>query len=729
MWVKLRGDGTSCISPSQSQSSSNSTKNGYRRQRSTTKNDALDNMWRWTPGYYTCFSQSKPQQFLLKESVSLKPSDSSASSSSSAPLNKYQFTLLDQRTAEFNHEQHTLLENVVSQYLESGDIVLANSWEINDIIHRLEQDDADSDNDVVDNIDNALNRKPSQPPQNLIDLTYLHEPAVVNALRHRYYQRMWGGQGHDIHNVYTDTGHILLAVNPFQIDDDEEEAVENKSRTRNVISKRLSLYGENTMQCYKLEGEKQWIDEMTRMEHRRDDSDNTNNYSSSTSALPPHVYAVADRTFRTMLKRSIGSVTGNPRAISATSPVGKRKESADTDSEKVNQSILVSGESGAGKTVTTKLLMTYLSKLSRDGEVATGGGVSFSWVQRAESMSTSTSSHDRTGMSIEKRILESNPILESFGNARTVRNDNSSRFGKYIEMKFLSSSLSSPSSGTIIPGASLVRASIETYLLEKVRLVHQSPGERNYHIFYELFSMKIAEEVNDHEIPERCVEKEIVSLKNLGLMDYDMEDFRMLNKSGTYDRRDGVSDQQTFWDTLRAMTIMEFTPSDISNVLEVVASLLHASNLTFVQKAVSEDLNVDGECKLDDDNLHLRHVANLLGITAEKLNSAVCYHEITIGGDGGSGLDLGRGNNKSSNETHQRILTREQAAKGVEALIKVTYGAVFEYLVRKINLSIASRDKNSPTLATSCRQVVKRDRLEKESSIGILVRSFVSPPE
>ena len=90
------------------------------------------------------------------------------------------------------------------------------------------------------------------------------------------------------------------------------------------------------------------------------------------------------------------------------------------------------------------------------------------------------------GMSIEKRVLESNPIMESFGNARTIRNDNSSRFGKYIEMKFVSKTDKGMDvgSGESIPGATLHGASIETYLLEKVRLVHQSPGERNYHIFY-----------------------------------------------------------------------------------------------------------------------------------------------------------------------------------------------------------------------------------------------------
>jgi myosin-5 len=119
---------------------------------------------------------------------------------------------------------------------------------------------------------------------------------------------------------------------------------------------------------------------------------------------------------------------------------------------------------------------------------------------------------------IEQQVLQSNPILESFGNARTIRNDNSSRFGKFIELTFHNSGI-------------LCGASIETYLLEKVRLVHQMPGERNYHIFYELL-----------------VGLEDDQLDKYYLIDKTPEDFRLTNSSGTYDRRDGVDDYDTFTD-------------------------------------------------------------------------------------------------------------------------------------------------------------------------------------
>ena len=113
-------------------------------------------------------------------------------------------------------------------------------------------------------------------------------------------------------------------------------------------------------------------------------------------------------------------------------------------------------------------------------------------------------------------VLESNPILESFGNARTIRNDNSSRFGKFIELQFKQS-------------GSLIGAAIDTYLLEKIRLVHQSPGERNFHIFYEMLAAVTEDERQEYFLGE-----------------YTAEDFKMLNMSGTYTRRDGANDSEIY---------------------------------------------------------------------------------------------------------------------------------------------------------------------------------------
>lgn len=113
-------------------------------------------------------------------------------------------------------------------------------------------------------------------------------------------------------------------------------------------------------------------------------------------------------------------------------------------------------------------------------------------------------------------VLQSNPILESFGNARTIRNDNSSRFGKFIELQFKQN-------------GSLIGAVIDTYLLEKIRLVHQSPGERNFHIFYEMLAAATEDEREDYF-----------------LQDFTIDDFKLTNQSGTIDRRDGVEDSGMF---------------------------------------------------------------------------------------------------------------------------------------------------------------------------------------
>lgn len=195
-------------------------------------------------------------------------------------------------------------------------------------------------------------------------LTYLNEPGVLWNLQVRYQQD----------DIYTYTGSILIAVNPF--------------------SPMPHLYGHHMMEQYK------GVDQ---------------------GDLSPHAYAIADASYRQMRNHS------------------------------KSQAILVSGESGAGKTETSKHIMQYLAWL--------GGEVDFSTVERDQN--------------IEQKVLESNPLLEAFGNAKTVRNNNSSRFGKFTEIHF-------DKSGRISGAA------IRTYLLERSRVVNVTDPERNYHIFYQV---------------------------------------------------------------------------------------------------------------------------------------------------------------------------------------------------------------------------------------------------
>ncbi|CAM9562517.1 unnamed protein product, partial [Sphacelaria rigidula] len=237
--------------------------------------------------------------------------------------------------------------------------------------------------------------------------------------------------------IYTGVGPILLAVNPF---------------------KRVKLYTNEILAAYRQDGERRHYDP---------------EYDGN---LAPHVYAIADKAYRNMTAPS-------------------------NEYEHRSQSILVSGESGAGKTETCKIIMKYLAILgSKTGSTELG--------------------------TIEQQVLESNPILEAFGNARTVRNDNSSRFGKYIQIIFDTY-------------GKLTGAQIKTFLLEKVRVVKHSAMERNYHIFYMLAAGASAEEK---------------ALWSLG----DLRSHQFTSQSGCYDRRDGVLDSDLYQELIGAFTVMGF---------------------------------------------------------------------------------------------------------------------------------------------------------------------------
>lgn len=377
------------------------------------------------------------------------------------------------------------------------------------------------------------------PPEDLTSLEQLHEPAVVFCLQTRYKEDF----------IYTYTGKILLALNPFRAID--------------------SLYGPDVMAQY-------W----------------QNDYSGQRP--PPHIFAIAEDAYRSMV---------NAMQMADRTP---------------NQSILVSGESGAGKTVTTKIIMRYLATLSQQ------------------------SHYSSENVGIESQVLLSNPILESFGNARTVRNDNSSRFGKFMEILFE-------------PSGCLTSAKIETYLLEKVRLISQAPGERNYHVFYELLAGLSQKERRSFMIGNKSA-----------------RDFRMTSNSGTYDRRDGVDDRSTFQELKHALATVGFTAADQNDLFSVACALLHASNLTFLEIAAHQDSSA-----LDRRNASFQAVIELLGVDEESLNNALCRHQI-----------------QARHETLYKNLDTARAQKALEALIKTTYGAMFNHIVRRMNTFIAGTPAN-----------------------------------
>uniref|UniRef100_A0A8B9RP88 Myosin-11-like n=1 Tax=Astyanax mexicanus TaxID=7994 RepID=A0A8B9RP88_ASTMX len=298
--------------------------------------------------------------------------------------------------------------------------------------------------------------------------------------------------------------------------------------------------------------------------------------------VPPHIYSITDNAYRNMMQ------------------------------DREDQSILCTGESGAGKTENTKKVIQYLAV-----------------VASSHKGKKDTSAVGILG-ELEKQLLQANPILEAFGNAKTIKNDNSSRFGKFIRINF------------DVTGY-IVGANIETYLLEKSRCIRQAKTERAFHIFYYMVAG-----AKDKLREELLLES--------------FNNYRFLMAGHV--QIPGNQDDEMYEETMEAMNIMGLSDEERIGILKVVSTVLQLGNIEFKKERNQEQATMP-------DNTAAQKVCHLSGINVTDFTRAILTPRIKVG-----------------REVVQKAQTKEQADFAIEALAKATYERLFRWILGRVNKAL-----------------------------------------
>ncbi|KAM3922222.1 myosin-10-like isoform 4-T4 [Leptodactylus fuscus] len=302
--------------------------------------------------------------------------------------------------------------------------------------------------------------------------------------------------------------------------------------------------------------------------------------------MPPHIYAISETAYRSMLQ------------------------------DREDQSILCTGESGAGKTENTKKVIQYLAHVASS--------------HKGRKENTAPNSSAVSYGELEHQLLQANPILEAFGNAKTVKNDNSSRFGKFIRINF------------DVAGY-IVGANIETYLLEKSRAIRQAKDERAFHVFYQLLA-GAGEHVKTDLLLEGFNQYRFLSNGNVTIP--------------------GQQDKEIFQETMESMKIMGINHEEIMSMLKMVSAVLQFGNIVFRKERNTDQASMP-------DNTAAQKLCHLLGLNVTEFTRAILMPKIKVGRD-----------------YVQKAQTKEQADFAVEALAKAMYERLFRWLVHRINRAL-----------------------------------------